>query len=109
RHTGDFKSAGNDVSSIVKKYVPIGTSFANAVTTLRSSGFDMDPPPPREPPKNPYALASDEHKPMTRPAISGTLVLGPHGVSRIPCEIRISGADHDTVKGIHAAIYYRGV
>src|SRR5258708_11601651 len=28
RHTGDFKSAGNDVSSIVKKYVPVGTSFA---------------------------------------------------------------------------------
>ena len=25
RHTGDFKPAGNDVSSIVKKYVPVGT------------------------------------------------------------------------------------
>ena len=49
RHTGDFKPAGNDVSSIVKKYVPVGTSFANAETTLRSSGFNTDPLPPPEP------------------------------------------------------------
>ena len=41
RHTGGFKSAGNDVSSIVEKYVPVGTSFSNAETTLRSSGFNI--------------------------------------------------------------------
>ena len=39
RHTGEFKSAGNDVSSIVQKYVPVGTSFANAEITLLSSGL----------------------------------------------------------------------
>ena len=32
RHTGGFKSAGNDVSAIAKKYVPVGTSFADAET-----------------------------------------------------------------------------
>src|SRR6266403_961650 len=61
RHTGRFESAGNDVSSIVEKYVPVGTSFSNAETTLRSSGFNIDPLPPREPPKNPSPLWSDEH------------------------------------------------
>jgi hypothetical protein len=110
RHTGEFKSAGNDVSSIVKKYIPVGTSFADAETTLRSSGFTIEPRPPREPP-NP--LWSDEHKLMMRFAIVGTLVLAQHGVSRITVEItllpKILGADHDTVKGVHAAIYYRGV
>ena len=113
RHTGDFKSAGNDVSSVVKKYVPVGTSFANAETTLRSSGFNIDPLPPREPPKNPSPLWSDEHKLMMRFAIFGTLVLAQQGFSRITVEItllpEILGADHNTVKGVHAAIYYRGV
>ena len=111
RHTGGFKSAGNDVSSIVKKYVPVGTSFADAETTLRSSGFNIDPLPPREPPKNPSP--SGEHELMMRFAIFGTLVLAQKGVSRITVEItllpKISGADHNTVKGVHAAIYYRGV
>jgi hypothetical protein len=110
RHTGEFKSAGNDVSSIVKKYIPVGTSFADAETTLRSSGFTIEPRPPREPP-NP--LWSDEHKLMMRFATFGTLVLAQHGVSRITVEItllpKILGADHNTVKGVHAAIYYRGV
>ena len=50
RHTGEFKSAGNDVSSIVQKYIPVGTSFANAEITLRSSGFNVDELPPWEPP-----------------------------------------------------------
>jgi hypothetical protein len=107
RHTGGFKSAGNDVSSIVEKYVPVGTSFANAETTLRSSGFDIGPLPPREPPKNP------EHELMMRFAIFGTLVLAQQGFSRITVEItllpKILEADHNTVKGVHAAIYYRGV
>ena len=107
RRTGEFKSAGNDVSSIVKKYVPVGTSFANAETTLRSSGFNIDPLPPREPPKNPSPLRSDEH------AIFATLVLAQRGVSRITVEVtllpKILGADHNTVKGVHAAIYYGGV
>src|SRR5262252_11001496 len=49
RHTGEFKSAGNDVSAIVRKYVPVGTSFADAATTLRSCGFDLDSQAPREP------------------------------------------------------------
>jgi hypothetical protein len=109
RHTGRFESAGNDVSSIVKKYVPVGTSFANAETTLRSSGFNIDPLPPREPPP----LWSDEHKLMMRFAIFGTLVLAQQGFSRITVEITLLperlGADHNTVKGVHAAIYYRGV
>src|SRR5438270_6702249 len=100
RHTGGFKSAGNDVSSIVKKYVPVGTSFANAETTLRSSGFNIDPLPPREPPNNPSPLGSREHTLMTRFAIFGTLVLAQQGVSRITVEItllpKISGADHNT-------------
>ena len=113
RHTGDFKSAGNDVSSIVKKYVPVGTSFANAETTLRSSGFTIDPLPPRESPENPSPLWSDEHKLMMRFAIFGTLVLAEQGLSRIIVETtllpKILGADHNTVKGVHAAIYYRGV
>ncbi|HEY7245522.1 MAG TPA: hypothetical protein VH678_16755 [Xanthobacteraceae bacterium] len=113
RHTGGFKSAGNDVSSIVEKYVPVGTSFADAETTLRSSGFSIGPLPPREPPKNPSPLWSDEHKLAMRFAILGTLVLAQQGVSRITVEItllpKISGADHNTVKGVHAAIYYRGV
>jgi hypothetical protein len=113
RHTAEFKSDGNDVSSIVQKYVPVGTSFANAETTLRSSGFNIDPLPPREPPKNPSPLWSGEHKLMVRSAIFGTLVLAQQGVSRITVEItllpKILGADHNTVKGVHAAIYYRGV
>ena len=75
RHTGGFKSAGNDVSPILKKYVPVGTSFANAETTLRSAGFNIDPLPPREPPKDPSQLWSGENKLMTRFAIFGTLVL----------------------------------
>jgi hypothetical protein len=105
RHTGEFKSAGNDVSSIVKKYIPVGMSFVNAETTLRSSGFNIDPLPPREPPKNP--------SPLWKFAIFGTLVLAQQGVSRITVEAtllpKISEADHKTVKGVHAAIYYRGV
>jgi hypothetical protein len=105
RHTGGFKSAGNDVSSIVEKYVPVGTSFANAEITLRSSGFTIDPLPPREPPKDPSPLWSG--------AIFGTLVLAQQGFSRITVEItllpKILEADHKTVKGVHAAIYYRGV
>jgi hypothetical protein len=109
RRTGDFKTAGNDVSSIVQKYVPVGTSFADAEITLRSSGFDVDPPPSGEPPKSPSLSSSDERK----SAISGTLVLAQHGVSRITVEItllpKISGVDHDTVKNVHATIYYRGV
>ena len=113
RHTGDFKSAGNDVSSIVKKYVPVGTSFANAETTLRSSGFNIDPLPPQEPPENPSPLWSGEHKLLMRFAIFGTLVLAQQGVSRITVEVtllpEILEADHNTVKGVHAAIYYRGV
>ena len=113
RHTGEFKSAGNDVSSIVKKYIPAGTSFADAETTLRSSGFNIDPLPPREPPKNPSPLWSGEHKLMVRSAIFGTLVLAQQGVSRITVEItllpKILGADHNTVKGVYAVLYYRGV
>jgi hypothetical protein len=113
RHTGRFESAGNDVSSIVKKYVPVGTSFANAETTLRSSGFDIDPLPPREPPMTPSQLGNGEHKLMMRFAMFGTLVLAQQGSSRITVEItllpKILGADHNAVKGVHAAIYYRGV
>src|SRR5262249_37218476 len=113
RHTGEFKSAGNDVSSIVRKYVPVGTSFDDAETTLPSSGFNIDPPHPREPPRNPSPLWSDERKLMMRFAIFGTLVLAQHGVSRITVEItllpKILGVDHNTVKGVHAVIYYRGV
>ena len=112
RHTGEFKSAGNDVSPIVRKYVPVGTSFANAETTLRSSGFNIDPLPPQEP-NIPSPLRSDENKLMMRFAIFGMLVLAQQGVSRITVEVtllpKISGADHNTVKGVHAAIYYRGV
>ena len=113
RHTGEFKSAGNDVSSIVEKYIPSGTSFADAETALRSSGFNIDPLPPREPPSNPTPLRSDEHKLMMRFAIFGTLVLAQQGVSRITVEItllpKILGAEDNTVKGVHAAIYYRGI
>jgi len=113
RQTGDFKSAGNDVSSIVKKYVPVGTSFANAETTLRSSGFNIDPLPPQEPSENPSPPWSGEHKLLMRFAIFGTLVLAQQGVSRITVEVtllpEILEADHNTVKGVHAAIYYRGI
>ena len=98
RRTGLFKSAGNDVSPIVKKYVPVGTSFANAEITLRSSGFNIDPLPPREAPTN---------------AMFATLVLAQRGISKMTVEItllpKISGADQNTVKGVQAAIYYRGV
>jgi hypothetical protein len=98
RRTGEFKSAGNDVSSIVKKYVPVGTSFANAEIVLRSSGFDMDSPPPRDAPIN---------------ALFGTLVLAQRGISRMTVEITLfpkeSGTDQSTVKSVQAAIYYRGV
>src|SRR5262245_50408585 len=66
RRTGEFKSAGNDVSSIVKKHIPVGTSFADAQTTLRGAGFDIDARPPRDPPKNP--------SPLWRFSIFGTLV-----------------------------------
>src|SRR5262245_38143180 len=110
RRTGEFKSAGNDVTSIVKKYVPVGTSFADAETTLRSAGFNIEPLPPRESSKNPYPLGNGEDK---RSAIFGTFVLAQHGVSRMTVEVtllpKILGADHNTVKGVHAAIYYRGV
>ena len=113
RHTGEFKSAGNDVSSIVQKYVPVGTTYADAETTLRSSGFNIDPLPPREPPKEPSPLWSGEHELIMRFAIFGTLVLAQQGLSRITVEItllpKILGPDHNTVKGVHAAIYYRGV
>ena len=113
RRTGEFKSAGNDVSSIVRKYVPVGTSFADAAAILRSCGFDIDPLPPREPPKNPSPFWSGEHELMMRFAIFGTLVLAQQGVARITVEItllpKILGADHNTVRGVHAAIHYRGV
>jgi hypothetical protein len=113
RRTGAFKSAGNDVSSVAKKYVPVGTSSADAQTTLRSAGFDIDPLPPREPPKNPSPLGSGEHESTMRFAIVGTLVLAQQGVSRMIVEItllpKILGVDRNTVKGVHAAIYYRGV
>jgi hypothetical protein len=109
RHTGEFKVAGNDVSSIVQKYVPAGTSFADAAITLRSSGFDVDPLPPPEPPQTPSPGSSDEQK----SAISGRLILAQHGVSRIVVEIKllpkISVPDLKTIKSVRAKIYYRGV
>ena len=112
RHTGDFKSAGNDVSAIVKKYVPVGTSLVDAEKILRGSGFEMDPTPPQEPPKTPSPPRSDAHK-ATKVAIFATLVLAQRGVSRMTVEIkllqRISGDDLDTVKGVHAVMHYRGV
>jgi hypothetical protein len=105
RRTGEFKSAGNDVSAIVKKYIPVGTSFANAQTTLRSSGFEIDPAPPRDPPKN--------ASPLWKFSIFATLVLAQKGVSKMTVETTLlpttSEAEHNTVKGVHAAIYYRGV
>jgi hypothetical protein len=98
RRTGEFKSAGNDVSSIVKKYVPVGTSFANAEIVLRSSGFNLDAPPPRDAPMN---------------AMFATLVLAQRGISRMTVEItllpKVPGTDQSTVKGVQAVIYYRGV
>jgi hypothetical protein len=113
RHTGGFKSAGNDVSSIVKKYVSVGTSFANAETILRSSGFNIDALPPREPPTTQSPLWSGEHNLITRFAISATLVLAQKGFSRITVEITllpsILGVDHNNIKVVHAAIYYRGI
>jgi len=113
RRTGEVKAVGNDVSSIVKKYVPAGTSFANAEITLRSSGFDIGPRLPREPPKDPSPPSSGEDKSMLKVAIFGTLVLAQHGVSRMTVEVTLlpkgSEADHNTVKGVRAAIYYRGV
>jgi hypothetical protein len=113
RHTGKFKAGGNDVSDVVRKYVPVGTSFVDAETTLRSSGFDIDPLPPREPPTIPCSLWSDEDKSMMRFAIFGTLVLAQHGISRMTVEIKllpkILEADNNTVKGVHAVICYRGV
>jgi hypothetical protein len=111
RRTGRFKSAGNDVSAIVKKYIPVGTSFDNAKTALRSSGFSVEPP--REPPANRSPPESSDHQSATRTAIFGTLVLAQRGVSRITVETtllpKISDADHPTVKSVRAAIYYRGV
>jgi hypothetical protein len=114
RHTGEFKSAGNDVSSIVKKYIPIGTSFVNAESTLRASGFNIGSLPPREPPDDPSPLGNAEHESTMGFAIFARLVLAQRGVSSITAEVtllpsRISGADANTVKSVHAAIYYRGV
>ena len=120
RHTGGFKSAGNDVSSVVKKYVPVGTSFADAQTTLRNAGFDIDPLPLREPATNSsplssaeHELSSAEHESVMRFAIFATLVLAQYRASKITVEItllpKILGADHNIVKGVRAAIYYRGV
>ncbi|MGE0036926.1 MAG: hypothetical protein AB7S93_14910 [Xanthobacteraceae bacterium] len=98
RRTGKFKSAGNDVSSIVKKYVPVGTSFANAEIVLRSSGFTMDAAPPRDAPAN---------------AMFGTLVLAQRGISRMTVEItllpKVSETDQNTVKSVQAVLHYRGV
>ena len=111
RHTGNFKSAGNDVSPIVKKYVPVGASLADAERILRGAGFDMAPPP-EEPPRTPSPSRSDENKAMTV-AIFATLVLARRGVSRITVEVKLlqkkSGDDRDTVRGVHAAIHYRGI
>ncbi|MFL6796398.1 MAG: hypothetical protein ACJ8F3_03195 [Xanthobacteraceae bacterium] len=113
RHTGEFNAAGNEVSSIVQKYVPVGTSFANAKATLRSSGFDIDSSPTRELLKDPSQLSKGEHELMMSSVIFGTLVLAQRGISKITVETtlvpKISGADHNTVKSVHAAIYYRGV
>jgi hypothetical protein len=105
RRTGDFKSAGNDVSAIVKKYIPVGTTFANAQTTLRSSGFEIDPAPPRDPPKN--------ASPLWKFSIFATLVLAQKGISRMTVETTLlpatSETEHNTVRGVHATIYYRCV
>jgi hypothetical protein len=113
RRTGEFKAGGNDVSSIVKKYIPVGTSFADAETTLRSSGFDIDPLPPRERPSIPCSLWNDDAKSMMRFAIFGTLVLAQRGISRMTVEIALLPknleADDNAVKGVHAAICYRDV
>jgi hypothetical protein len=50
---------------------------------------------------------------MMRFAIFGTLVLAQQGVSRITVEVtllpKILEAEPNTVKGVHAVIYYRGV
>jgi hypothetical protein len=112
RHTGLFKAGGNDVSDIVEKYVPVGTSFADAETTLRSSGFDIERP--REPPNIPCSLWNDENKSMMSLAIFGTLVLAQHGISRMTVEVTLlpkilEAGDQNTVKRVHAAICYRGV
>jgi len=61
----------------------------------------------------PCSLWTDEDKSMMRFAIFRTLVLAQHGISRMTVEItlltKILEADHNTVKGVHAAICYRGV
>jgi hypothetical protein len=83
-------------------------------TAVRILGHNVPTPlSPQEPPENPSPLWSGEHKLLMRFAIFGTLVLAQQGVSRITVEVtllpEILEADHNTVKGVYAAIYYRGV
>jgi hypothetical protein len=43
---------GNDISPVVSKYIPLGTSFDDAEKILRAAGFTVDPRPGQNPPED---------------------------------------------------------
>lgn len=60
-----------DVSSIIARYIPIGTSFDDAERILMAAGFTMAPRPPRPIPKEP----APEWEKALRFTMGGGLVL----------------------------------
>ena len=43
---------GNDVANVVAEYIPVGTAFSDAESSLRSAGFTVYPRPSANPPGN---------------------------------------------------------
>lgn len=92
-----------DIGQTVAKYIPLGTTFADAETILRYGGFDLAPNPPRP---NPNGPAGDP----ARFSIIGGKILKSSLSSKIQVIVVLSpatpGASDTTVSQVYAEIRY---
>jgi hypothetical protein len=89
---------GNDVTDVVLKYIPVGTSFDAAEAILRGGGFQVGPRPADI--RNPGRSFYPQEPELAKLHLEGWLT--PHyvGVSLVP---RANG-DYSVVTGVSAAI-----
>jgi hypothetical protein len=91
---------GNDISQIILKYIPIGTSFEDAEIVLQSAGFSLATSPPRP------ARSLDPS--YDRFNIRGGLTLEEMGFGRVDVVIILyaetPGVAHTTVKKVYCSI-----
>jgi hypothetical protein len=97
-HALGSPTKGNDVTDVVLKYIPVGTSFDAAEAILRGGGFQVGPRPADIP--NPWRPLYPQEPQLAKLHLEGWLT--PHylSVSLVP---RANG-DYSVVTRVHAAI-----